>query len=256
MTSFLRWIATDVRSGKNTDLWLLIAAGVIAIVLSAIGVADNGVLSSITLALLSLLAISLIRQRQFLTNGMAAVVAGPPLYSAFPLETIGQGELRETAVGYEFIGNAMGRTLQTGGQMIERIVREGGIVSVVVVNPVKDHLLEMVATCNSRYNTMELVKNQVLSSLEVLEAIRERVGSGLQIKVVDWPPKASINHFVQQDGQNLVMVQHYEFLSDGEPTPIMVFRQDEGPWYQHFVNEVARISDAAETWTRSAASLR
>jgi hypothetical protein len=142
----LRWAWADIKSGENTDLWVLVTVSIVFTVLGATGVASTQALSSIVLSLLALLAISQIRNRLQVRSLSDSTKANRTalLLQDFPDEYY-LARSRATH-SYFFAGLTMQRTLPTIRTDLERILSNGGTVQILLPNPENVALLRMIAT--------------------------------------------------------------------------------------------------------------
>jgi hypothetical protein len=243
----LRWIWRDIRSGENTDLWILVIVSVIFTVLGATGVATAQVLSSIVLSLLALLAVSQIRSRQQIDSLRASSQASRTaiLLQEFPADYY-LARARATH-SYFFAGSTMQRTLPTIRPDLERILLSGGKVRILLPNPENHLLLGMIARARGKGETPERIGSYVRHSLE-LSGDLIKLGE-ITIRTTDVLPRLGINALDIDQPDALLMIQIYEFQPTGEASPIFTLTRSDRTWFDHFVSQIERLWEDGTTWT-------
>jgi hypothetical protein len=158
---------------------------------------------------------------------------------------------RVAAVSLLLIGLTMIRTVQGIRTDLHRILRSGGRVRIVVLDPTDEAVIAAAAVRYPENLTSESLKRRVWTTLEELMAIRSETDGRLEIRVASHVPTAGINGLDLDGPRGMICVQHYEFLSDAEPAPIFVMTPADGEWYRHFVAEAERIWEHATPWPLS-----
>jgi hypothetical protein len=129
---------------------------------------------------------------------------------------------------------------------LRRILRSGGRVRVVVLDPTDEALVAVAAARSPE--SPEALRRRVLMTLDVLSTIRAEVDDRLEIRVASHILVAGMNALDLDGPRGMITVQHYEFQPGAEPAPIFSLEAREGEWYRHFVAEAERIWDRSTPW--------
>lgn len=243
---FLRWCAADIRSGETIDLWLLIAAAATFTVLGATGVSSVQTLSSVVLALLAVLAISQLRGRREIRAQISSWRRSRT--DLFQLEFPNSYyEARDRAGhSYCFAGMTMQRTLPTTRVHLERILRSGGSVRLLLPDPASAALMEMVAASRRSAETPERVAQLIRQSLDEIVTIGS--SNVAEVRVTSVLPRVGLNLVdIDQPGAFL-MVQMYQLHPEVEAGPIFTVTAQDGPWLMHFRREFERLWSDGRPW--------
>jgi hypothetical protein len=235
--------AARVVGDENLDLYILAGAALTFTVLGFTGVSSVSVLTSAVLALLATLALSQIRSRRH----VAAIAAGQradPLalfQEALPPEL---DSLRSAAASYLFIGESMARLVQTSLDDVRRLIREGGNVRVLLLDPDDPELMRVADRTGER-----LLEGRIRNTLNELAGLRGGNGHGpLEIRVCSFVPRMSVNAFNLGEPGGVMFIQHYEYRPAGDSVPVFRLDGKDGFWYQHFAAEAARMWDNGIPW--------
>jgi hypothetical protein len=243
-----QWAWRDIKSGENTDLWILVIVSIIFTILGAIGIATTQVLSSIVLSLLAVLAISQIRSRQQIGSLRESTRASRTalLLQDFP----GDYYLARSRAthSYFFAGLTMQRTLPTMRSDLERILSSGGKARILLPNPQNISLLGMIATARGKGETPERVASYIQHSLE-LSGDLTKLGD-LSIRTTDVLPRLGINALDIDQPDALLMIQIYEFQPTGEASPILTLTRSDIYWFSHFTRQIERLWADGTAWPR------
>jgi hypothetical protein len=242
----LRWIVKDIKEGDNADLWLLSVAAVAFTILGALGIVTEQALASLILALLAVLAISQIRTRQVLTASRTSG-SSTVLHTGFPDAYYA---LRaSTQRDWLYIGNSMSRTFTTGRLDIERIVKSGGTVRILLPDPRHLPLIAMIEQGKRVPEGVDLVVRNIESALAKAVALKTAVGGAIEIRTTKTLPKIGINLLDSGTARGAVMVQLYEYKALSEPAPILYLEAWDGYWYNHFRSLAERLWDDSIPWS-------
>jgi hypothetical protein len=240
----LRW-AERLVTDENLDLYLLAAAALTFTVLGFTGVSDVAVLTSAILALLATLALSQIRSRRHI----AAIAAGhraDPLAlfrDKLPPELDAQ---RATASSYLFIGESMARLVHTGRDDIRRLIRDGGHVQVLLLDPGDPGLLRAADRTRERSGD-RLLEARISSTLRELASLPDGRGQ-LEIRVCSFVPRMSVNAFNLDQPGGVIFIQHYEHRPVHDSTPVFRLDSTDGIWYERFAAEARRMWKDSTPW--------
>ena len=200
------------------------------------------VLTSAILALLATLALAQIRSRRH----VAAIAAGQradPLalfQEALPPEL---DSLRSAASSYLFIGESMSRLVHTSRDDIRRLMREGGRVRVLLLDPDDPGLIRVADRTGDR-----LLEGRIRNTLNELGSLQDGAHGQLEIRVCSFVPRVSVNAFSLGEPGGVMFIQHYEHRPAGDSAPVFRLDSKDGFWYQHFAAEATRMWDGGIPW--------
>jgi hypothetical protein len=234
--------AVRLIGDENLDLYILAGAALTFTVLGFTGISSVAILTSAVLGLLATLALSQIRSRRH----VAAIAAGQradPLalfQAAFPAE---MDTLRSVATSYLFIGESMARLVQTGRDDIRRLMREGGKVRVLLLDPDDPELMRVADRTSER-----LLEGRIRGTLNELASLRDGVRGQMEIRVCTFVPRMSLNAFNLGEANGAVFIQHFQHQPTGDSLPVFRLDVKDGYWYQRFVTEAERMWNDAVPW--------
>jgi hypothetical protein len=236
---------------ENLDLYVLALVGLLFTILGVTGVSDVKTLASAVLGLLAILAFSQIKSRKLTQRiDRARAGAGVALRTDFPPDLL---ERRASASDILLVGLTKTRTVQGMRTDLPGILKSGGHVRVLVLDPTNESLLETADRQRSPHpRGVEHLRARIRATLDDLTALRERHGGRLEIRVLSSIPSAGYNCVDVRKPNGIVCVQHYEFHPEGEAGPIMVLSKDDAPWYRHFGEEAERLWESGAEWPLSA----
>ena len=234
---------------ENLDLYFLASVGLVFTVLGVTGISDVKTLASAVLALLAILAFSQIKSRKLTQRMSRARAGGVALRAEFPQDLI---DRRAAASDILLIGRTMTRTVQGLRTDLPAVLKAGGRVRVLVLDPTDEPLMATADRHRPHPQGVEHLRRKIRSTLDDLTMLRERHGGRLEVRVLSSIPSAGYNCLDVQKPNGVVCVQHYEFHPEGEAGPIMVLSKDDAPWYRHFSAEAERLWESGADWPLTA----
>lgn len=230
-------------SDENLDLYILALVATAFTVLGVAGLSDVKTLSSVVLALLAFLALSQIKSRKLTQQIRQAQGSGSTtlLRREFPPELISR---RASASDILMVGLTMTRTVQGMHTDLPGILKNGGRVRVMVLDPTDESLMLTADRQRSHSLGVERLRQRILTTLDDLTTARERNGGQLEIRVLSSIPSAGFKCIDVTKPNGVVCVQHYEFRPGGEAIPIVWCTVNDTPWYGCFVAEAERLWQA------------
>ncbi|GGU77323.1 DUF5919 domain-containing protein [Lentzea flava] len=241
------WIgrARAFVTDDNLDLYLLALVGLVFTVLGITGLSDVTTLASAVLALLAILAFSQIKSRKLTQRINGARSGAVALRGEFPPDLI---DRRASASDILLIGLTMTRTVQGMRTDLPTVLKTGGRVRVLVLDPTDERLMVIADRHRAHSQGVEHLRARIRATLDDLTSVRERHGGRLEIRVLSTIPSAGFNCLDVRKPNGVVCVQHYEFHPEGEAAPIMVLSKDDAPWYQRFAAEAERLWESGADW--------
>lgn len=229
----------------NLDLYLLAVVGLAFTVLGITGLVGLDKLASAVLALLAILAFSQIKSRKLIQQINRARAGSVPLRAEFPPDLI---DRRAAASDILLVGLTMTRTVQGMRTDLPGILKSGGRVRVLVLDPADEALMVVADRQRSHPQGVEQLRARIRTTLDDLTAVRERHGGRVEIRVLSSIPSAGYNCLDAHKPNGVICVQHYEFHPEGEAGPIVVLSKEDAPWYRHFADEAERLWESGTEW--------
>ncbi len=231
---------------SNLDLVLLGIAGAAVTALGAFGVASQTALSSTIFAMLGLLAISQIRSRR----QIAGFAASSSVADRFLFDSLDQ-EIDEAfgrSSRFMYVGVSMAREVASRENHLRRILRNGGEVRVLLLNPNNSPIIAS-SDLHSPVPYEERQAQRIADVLRYLSSLQSEMRGRVELRVVDYVPRIAIHAFDTSNPSSAVLfVRHLEHRprNDQEPQPIFRLRPRDGRWYRHFVDEADRMWEGAK----------
>ena len=234
--------AARLVGDENLDLYILAGAALTFTVLGFTGVSNVAVLTSAVLALLATLALSQIRSRRH----VAAIAAGQRVDPLALFQDVLPPELdslRSASASYLFIGESMARLVQTSRDDIRRLIREGGTVRVLLLDPDDPDLMRVADRTRER-----LLEGRIRHTLNELASLPDGSHGQLEIRTCSFVPRMSVNALNLREPNGVMFIQHYQYRPPGDSLPVFRLDVKDGFWYQHFAAEAERMWDDAIPW--------
>ena len=137
----------------------------------------------------------------------------------------------------------MARLVQTSRDDIRRLMREGGQVRVLLLDPGDPGLIRAADRTGER-----LLEGRIRNTLNELVSLRDAAHGQLEIRVCSFVPRMSVNAFDLGEPGGVMFIQHYEHRPAGNSVPVFRLDGKDGFWYQHFAAETTRMWDDGTPW--------
>ncbi|GAA2852577.1 hypothetical protein Acy02nite_51700 [Actinoplanes cyaneus] len=232
---------------ENIDLYVMAVAALVFTILGATGLTSTTTLISMTLAVLTGLAVSQIKTRRYVAQVAASPRANPSalLRTDFPDDLTRR---REAASDLLYVGIAMGRTTQTSAEAFHHILTRGGRIRVLLIDPTDDAVVAEAFRRRRRPADPERLRSTVLASLTSLAELDVGAAGSIEVRVSRYVPAVGISATDTGAKDGLVVAQLYEYRAQGEPAPIFQLAATDGYWYRHFLDEAERMWADGVPW--------
>jgi hypothetical protein len=232
------WVKAQLSQvWADLDLYALLLVGLIFSVLGVIGVSDTKTLSSVVLALLTLLAFSQIRARH---SAHEAGSKGVVFYGDFPEDVYKHRD--SVRSDWLYIGTSGYRTIGAGRLQIVRMLQRNVRVRILLLDFEREGLLESLALRDSRGSSPSRLRERIEASLAEIQEIQQEGHPGkLEVKLLSFVTTVGVNAFDAHRPDGEIFVQHYEHGASAEASPIYGLSVDDGYWYQHQWAEFERM---------------
>ena len=237
-----------LRTGENLDLYATVAAAVIVMMWNLFGVPDPGLVSSITLAVLGLLAVGLLANRSRLERllRLQSRQANEVLLTDFPNMTtelerssdiwISGQNLRRTAISFCVL---FGGKLEKGAHIRILLVDPDGIAP------------ELAAKRLRRSPDVSEYREEICQSLRDFHRLTQRVSERgqIELRVVDYIPPFGL--FILDAGSSdaRALVEMYPYKTGHRDMPkLYLTNADDVIWFEFFKEQYEILWNAGTCW--------
>jgi len=238
----------DIRSGESIDLYATIVIAFVLVILGLFGFASSGVIASLTLTVLGLLAISNLVNRHRVEELIKQVAesANSFFFDEFPADF---KENFESAKEIWLVGVTLRGTLRNYYGLIERKLRQGHHFKVLLVHP-EGIAIEIAA---SRYyaptgRDAERKSSQIKDSLASLCDLRQIAPDKLEIRTIQNPLTFGAVCMNPETTSGILYLEHFPFRTFADSMPRFVLRASDGRWFDFFKKEVQALWENGIEW--------
>jgi hypothetical protein len=243
--------------GHNLEIYLTVAVSLALGLLGIFSVVETRIVAAATLATLALLAFTnLISRSQIdelretvgrLTSAVSEVVndeAPAGRFLAIKAPSI-QEEVR-AASDIRLVGVTLGRTVRDLAGVLERRLRAGAVVRVVIIDPDSSAPLDAVARTLG-VTSADLYRPRIASTIEILDHLASGAqGSGrVEIRLLPFVPAFGMYLIDPGEPDGHIYVELYQHRSL-EPNPCFALQAErDGHWYSFFAHQFDILWDSA-----------
>lgn len=226
---FLNRVGSDIVAGKNIEAYVV---SFVAVALALIGVIDDIVPDSVKFAAI-LAGVALL-----LFKSTAPEEKIPDL-DAVLQDRQSFGPLREFLSGAQevwFYGPSLINILRQEGDIKREVLDKGGKVRVLLQDPQSDQGMDILY---QQLDKIHDLKEDIRSSLRVLENMRAWTGGGVEYGFVPYSPGFSLT-IVDPDGKNgRLIIEFYGYQNEliTERMHIEITRQQSQYWFEYWDNQ-------------------
>lgn len=244
----LRQVWRELLHGENIDLYITFVTAIILASFNLVRSLDPKILISVNMAVLALVAVSLLTTRRIVEN--SARVRKASVESIFFEEYPENYRIDfENAKEIWLVGVTLTSTIRNNYSLIESKLRKKHFIRVLLVNP-EGEALKMADMRDFARPNIERTKNEVFSSLQFLADLKQIAPDRLQIKTIHHPLGFGATAINPEDiSRGTIYIQHYAFKTPGGSVPKFVVQVQDGKWYQHFKAEMENLWHSGNEWT-------
>jgi hypothetical protein len=242
----LTTIWNDLRRGQNIDLLLTIIVSFILLLLGIFGVTAPELVSSLTLAVLGLIAISSLESR-YQVEELALKLGQIPesiFLKEFPSDL--DMDIRNSKELW-LIGVTLSRTIKTYYPVFEEKLKHGFQIMVILINP-QGSALEMSVKPVYGNKSIEQRRAEVVVSLESLCDLKARYPDLLHIKISDNYIGHGVIGIDPNSTTGKLYVEMHPFKMPGGSQPKFVLESKDGEWFDFFKQETQTIWENCSEW--------
>lgn len=242
----LQQVWEDIKHGENLDLYLTIVISITLTLLSLLSITPVNLLSSITLTVLVLIAISNLANRHKLDLILQKEIAETLFLTDFPpnLKDDFASATKEVWLG----GHNLGRTVVSFDSLIERSLRHGCKVNVLLVHP-NGSANKLVS--EQTYGGIDEKEHATQVNLSITRLLRlaQRVTPGqLEIRLINFPISFGFFAFDIGGATGKLFLEHYSFRQQRD-IPKFVLTPKNGYWFECFKNEILSMWESGVAHT-------
>jgi len=242
----LQDIWQDLRQGENIDLYVTICVAVALALLNALQVVDQTLVDSVNLAVLAILAASMLGNRHRLEAIEQGISSTAKQFFRRNLPESFKTDLEKRSELW-VIGTALpGRIHQIYSLMADKL-RKGGRINVLVVSPDGEGCRIAADRVHGHFD-VEQFRSIVRATLTRLCELKEIAPDRLTIKTLD--PPLSIGGFagdLDDVTNGVLFLKYYSFKVPGG-LPRFVLRPKDGEWYDYFREEIVNMWENGDIW--------
>jgi hypothetical protein len=262
----VRWLSRvvrDLRAGRGVDVYVAILLAVVIAALDIFGVASTQVISATTLAVLALLASSVVSgQRQVtaletdlqaFSSASRQLLTGRPSAEAF---FVARRERREhelaTASEVDLLGVTLSRVVREQATAISRRLEQGAHIRVLMIDPTSDAVTQ--AALRSWADvTGDFYLNRLRPTVDMLRVLSQAPAATgrLELRMIPYVPTFGLQLLNRSSGHATVFVELYPHKSSGGPE-FEIVQENDPHWYGFFAGQfevmwqVGRVATAAD----------
>jgi Domain of unknown function (DUF5919) len=237
----------EVRRGENLDIYLTTTAAIVLAVLNLVGVAPTDKLIPVLLAVLGILAVSNLVNRDRLDRLLHVGLdqSGDRLLAERP--TSYERDLR-SARELMLVGVGLVRTVRTYYSEFERAATNGDDVHILLVDPRS----EATRYTESRvYGRADVDRNrrEIVGTLQDLAHLRSRGADRLKVRTIDHVPSFGATAVNASAADGVLYIEYYPYRTRDEARPVLALRPRDGYWYDFYKQQLELLWDAGTEWT-------
>jgi hypothetical protein len=252
----LRRIGADLRSGRNLEVYLTVLVSLGIAVLSAFGVVNGKVVGAVTLAVLALLSASAlasrhqVRELQARTDQLAADLGGDIPASRFLMPRMPPLEDEvATAADIRLVGVTLTRTIRDLLPVLDRRLRHGASVRVLVIDPEGSVSGEALARTRGTVNP-DFYLHRLASTIDLLRVLASTSPSedALQLRVLPYVPTFGMCLLDPGQPDGRIDVEVYQIQTIEHHPCFTLTAARDTPYYELFASQFDTLWNGARPY--------
>lgn len=242
----LQRIWNDIRSGENIDQYLTIATAITLTILNLAGVSLQAQLAPFTLAVLTLLAINGLGNRFKIEELLKKKTESLDTFFADDFPQSYKADFENSDVMW-LIGVSLHRTIKTNYKTLERKLRQGQTLRILLVHP-HGTGVELSVARNYVNRRVEPKSNEISFILELLCKLSEIAPTKIEVRTINFPLAFGVMAVNPDRATGMLYIEHYGFRVSTDSIPRYVLKATDGRWYDFQKREIEALWDAGENW--------
>jgi hypothetical protein len=223
---------------------------IILVALDLVDVVPSSWIAPVTLAVLSLLSVTILGNRYRTEQILDRIPAkGVELLQHLVQEDLDRDATRSRTL--TLIGVDLQRSLHLHYSVLQEKLEQGDTIRAVLVKP-EGAACGMTAMRSYQPMTNDDQRNTINQSLRMLERLGQERAGNLEIRVTDNLPAYGAYAADLDLPRGVIYMWFYRFRTQTDNQPKMVLRPEDGHWYELFREDVSNIWECATPWQGSA----
>ena len=236
----------DIRNFENLDLYMTVVVAIGLPLLNLLGIASDEHVQTLTPAVLGLLAVTSLVNRHRMADLHQALSGSPTdmFLEEFPEDLKNNLEL---ASELWLVGVSLHRTINFNYATLERKLREGNKIRVLVVHP-EGPGVEMAVSRNYTRKEVAVTSTRIRDNLQLLCDLRATAPERMEIRTIQNPLSYGVIATNPNAATGALYIEHYTFGVSPISMPRYVLTAQDGKWYDFFKQEIFSMWDYSITW--------
>lgn len=241
----LHRIWDDVRKGENIDQYLTIVAALVLTILNLLGLPIQAYLAPFTLAVLALLAINGLGNRYKIDEILKKKTESIDNFFVENFPATYESDFENSNVMWLF-GVSLRRTIQGKYEILEKKLRQGHKLRVLLINP-NGAGVEMAVARNYADRTVEPKQTEISYILKLLCNLQKIAPRNIEVRVTDFPLAYGAMAVNPDTVTGKLYIEHYGYRVSTDSIPRYVLKISDGRWYEFHKRELEALwSDGIE----------
>ena len=238
----------EIRRGENVEVYLLIFLSFSTLILNTINIVPSEYLSSITFAVLGLLAISTLGNRYHveryyknLTQSASSIFSDD-----YPIEW---KEDFEEAKDLCLVGVRLARTIRGNYLLLEQKLKKGHKIRVLVVHP-DGSAIEMAAARNIAPSARDttILGAEIRRTLQLLADLRQINPDCLEVRTILSPLTFGAMGINMKSVNGVLYLEHFPYRTGDAAVPKFTLHSKDGRWYEFSKDEIINLWEHGLDW--------
>ncbi len=239
----IRRIWNNIRRGENIDLYVTVVAALVLATLNILGKASQTWVTSLTLALLALIAISLLVNRDRLER-IAQTTEGV-LKREWPKDELLEN-IKE-AKDILLIGVSLSRTVRNNLPLFDKKLQQDASIRILLVAPTSPAAGIAASRLPAGVN-IERTQLDIESTLKSLCNLQNKYPK-LEIRTLNNPMTFGGNFLDASTSNGRIYLEYYSFKMSEENIPKLVFRPVDKYWYDYCSQQAELLWKNADNYS-------
>ena len=236
---FLRRAIEEIKQGENIDLYLTVIAAFVVGGISIFGIATSNIISSVTLAILGLIAIATLKNRHEFgqaIQGLAELRGNARAGDFFLSEKVISDQSFAAADTIFLLGMTLSRTTREYMYVLGQRLIAGANIRIVILDPTMDSLLEQLALRSTGKTSVQYWRSRIEAVQTIIRVIAETPNAKgvLEVGYLPYIPSFGFTTIDPDEPDGLCFVELYHHES-AKPNPTFQLRiGTDADWYKFF----------------------
>lgn len=241
---FYQKIWKDIQAGENIDLYVTILISIVLVSFNLLGFVPTSSLTSINLAVLALVTITILGNRhriETIKDSVNELINRESFLQEYPTSLL--TDLEESQ-NIWLTGTHHSSTLTVHYPLFERSLKKGGKLKALLVSPDGD-AFKMTSMRFATKVSPEHERMRIIASLESLGELQKIAPERVEIRVIDFLLDYSSFLLNPESPNATIYLERYTFrTSGGSRKPKFVYRRKDGSWFDHVQTEIKNLWEA------------